>query len=128
MERAREEAQKRERDERVGHSQLGLSFGDSTTQDPSIYFLSLRDRYNSRARAAVLSLIQTKIQLTYDEAWSLAMTFPLTGESDLKDWVREWKQDGKLETKGMKEKQRIPQCGQNIRLVWKGSRASSLGG
>ena len=128
MERAREEAQKRERDEKVGHSQLGLSFGDSTTQDPSTYFLSLRDRYTSRARVAVLSLIQTKTQLTYDEAWSLAMTFPLTGESDLKNWVREWKQDGKLETTGMKEKQRVPQFGQNIRLVWKSSRASSLGG
>ena len=95
------------------------------TQDPSEYFRSLRERYVSRAQAAVLALLHTKRQLTYDNAWSTAMTFPLTWESDLKDWIREWKQDGQLETMGMKEKQRIPQLGQNIRLVWKGPRTSS---
>ena len=128
MEKARGEAQKREREERVGYSQLGLSFGNSTTQDLSAYFLYLRNRYTSRARDAVLLLIQAETQFTYDEAWSSAMTFPLTWESDLKDWIRKWKQDGQLEIVGMKVRQHVPQLGENIRLVWKGSRPSSSTG
>ena len=119
MEKTRDEAQKREREERTGQTELGL-YSNVMTRDPSSYFLSLRDRYASRARAAVLSLIQTKKQLAYDEAWSSAMTFPLTWESDLKDWIHEWEQDGRLETWGMKERQRVPQLGQNIFLAWKG--------
>jgi three-Cys-motif partner protein len=127
MEKTRDEAQKREREERTGQTELGL-FSGAVTQDPSAYFRSLRERYVSRARAAVLHLVQTKKQLTYDEAWSLALTFPLTWESDLKDWIREWEQDGQLEATGMKERQRVPQLGQKIRLIWKGSRTSSSRG
>jgi three-Cys-motif partner protein len=59
MEKTRDEAQKREREERTGQTELGL-YSNVMTRDPSSYFLSLRDRYASRARAAVLSLIQTK--------------------------------------------------------------------
>ena len=124
MEKTRDEAQKREREEGTGQTELVL-FSGSATQDPSAYFRSLRERYVFRARAEVLTLVQTKKQLTYDEAWASAMTFPLTWESDLKDWIREWEQDGQLETVGMQERQRVPQLGQNIRLVWKGSRTSS---
>lgn len=120
MEKTRDEAQKREREERTGQTELGL-FSGTVTQDPSEYFRSLRERYKSRARAAVLALLQTKMELAYDEAWASAMTFPLTWESDLKDWIREWEQVGLLETTGMKEKQRVPQLGQNIFLAWKSS-------
>lgn len=127
MEKTRDAAQKREREERTGQTELGL-FSGTVTQDPSEYFRSLRERYVSRARAAVLDLLQTKKQLTYDEAWSSALTFPLTWESDLKDWIREWEQDGQLEIIGMKERQHVPQLGENIRLVWKGSRTSSSKG
>ena len=124
MEKTRDEAQKREREERTGQTELGL-FSGTVTQDPSEYFRSLRERYISRARAAVLALLQTKKQLAYDEAWSSAMTFPLTWESDLKDWIRDWEQNGRLEIMGMKKKQSVPQLGENNCLVWKESRASS---
>ena len=118
MEKARDEAQKREREERTGQTEIRL-FSGTVTQDPSEYFRSLRERYVSRARAAVLALLQTKKQLAYDEAWSSAMTFPLTWESDLKDWIHEWEQDGRMEIRGMKERQRVPQLSQNIFLVRK---------
>lgn len=119
MEKTRDEAQKREREERTGQTELGL-FSGKVTQDPSEYFRSLRERYVSHARAAVLDLLRTKKQLTYDEAWSSSMTFPLTWERDLKDWIREWEQDGQLETTGMKEGHRVPQLGEGNCLVWKG--------
>jgi hypothetical protein len=79
----------------------------------------------SRAREAVLALLQTEKQLAYDEAWSSAMTFPLTWKSDLKDWIDEWEQDGQLGITGMKERQRVPKLEENNYLVWKGSRTSS---
>ena len=124
MEKTRGEARQREREERTGQTELGL-FSGAVMHDPSAYFRSLRERYVFRARAEVLNLVQTKKQLTYDEAWASAMTFPLTWESDLKDWIHEWEQAGQLETTGMKERQRVPQLGQNIRLIWKGPRISS---
>jgi len=123
MEKTRDEAQKRERENRTGQTELGL-FSGTVTQDPSEYFRSLRERYVSRARAAVLALLRAKKQLTYDEAWASAMTFPLTWESDLKDWIHEWKQDGQLETTGMKEGRRVPQLGEGNCLVWNESRTS----
>lgn len=124
MEKTRDEAKKREREEGTGQTELVLFSGEAT-QDPSAYFRSLRERYLSRARVAVLVLLRSNTQLTYSEAWSSAMTFPLTWESDLKDWIREWEQDGQLEIMGMKERQRVPQLGEDNCLVWKGSRTSS---
>jgi three-Cys-motif partner protein len=124
MEKARDEAQKREREERTGQTEFRL-FSGTVTQDPSEHFRSLRERYMSRARAAVLALLQTKKQLAYDEAWSSAITFPLTWESDLKGWIHEWEQDDQLEIMGMKERQRVPQLGEDNYLAWKGSRTSS---
>ena len=124
MEKTRDEAQKREREERTGQTEIRL-FSGTVTQDPSEYFRSLRERYVSSARAAVLALLQTKKQLAYDEAWSSAMTFPLTWESDLKGWIHEWEQDDQLEIMGMKTRQRVPQLGEDNYLVWKGSRTSS---
>ena len=123
MEKARDEAQKREREERTGQTEFRL-FSGTVTQDPSEHFRSLRERYMSRARAAVLALLQAKKQLAYDEAWSSAMTFPLTWESDLKGWIRDWEHAGRLEATGLKEKQHVPQLGEDIRLVWKSSRTS----
>jgi len=118
MEQTRDEAQKRAREERTGQKELGL-FSSATQQNPSAYFRSLRERYVSRARAAVHDLIRAQRELAYDEAWSLAMTFPLAWESDLKEWLSDWKSTGHLEFAGMKEGQRVPQRGQNIQIVWK---------
>jgi hypothetical protein len=47
------------------------------------------------------------------------MTYPLTWENDLKEWLRDLERTGRLEFTGMKENQRVPQRGQNIQIVWK---------
>ncbi len=127
MEKTRDEAQKREREERTGQTEIRL-FSGTVTQDPSEYFRSLRERYVSSARAAVLALLQTKKQLAYDEVWSSAMTFPLTWESDLKYWIRDWELVGQLKIMGMKKMQRVPQLGKNNFLVWKESSTPSSKG
>lgn len=118
MEKTRDEAQKRGREERTRQTELEL-YSDTATQDPSAYFQSLRNRHTSRAKIAVLDLVQHKKRLAYDEAWSSAMTFPLTWESDLKCWLSDWRSEGRLELAGMKESQRIPQRGQGVQIVCK---------
>ena len=117
MEKTRDEAQKREREERTGQTEF--AFGSMTTQDPSLYFQSLRERYTSRAKTTILDLIRSKKRLPYDKAWAEAVRFPLTWENDLKEWLRDWESTGRLEFTGMKETQRVPQRGQNIRIVRK---------
>jgi three-Cys-motif partner protein len=117
MEKTRDEAQKRGREKRTGQTEL--AFSSMETQDPSAYFQSLRERYMSRARVAVLHLIQSKKRVPYDKTWSEAMTFPLTWENDLKEWLRDLESTGRLEFTGMKENRRVPQRGQNIQIVWK---------
>jgi three-Cys-motif partner protein len=117
MERTRDEAQKRGRVERTGQTEF--AFGSMTTQDPSLYFQSLRERYTSRAKTTILDLIRSKKRLPYDKAWAEAVRFPLTWENDLKEWLRDLESTGRLEFTGMKETQRVPQRGQNIRIVWK---------
>jgi three-Cys-motif partner protein len=119
MEHAREVAQKREREERTGQTELGLS-NEAETQDPSIYFLFLRNRYVSRAKNTVLNLIRARKRLPYDEGWAMALTFPLTWESDLKQWLAEWKQEGRLTFIGMTPTQLVPRRGTGIDIVWKG--------
>lgn len=118
MEHAREVAQKREREERTGQTELGLS-SEAETQDPSIYFLFLRNRYVSRAKNTVLNLIRARKRLPYDEGWAATLTFPLTWESDLKEWLNEWKQQGLLTLIGMTASQRVPKRGRGIEIVWK---------
>jgi three-Cys-motif partner protein len=116
MEKTRGQAQKRGREERIGQTELAFA---SVTQDPSAYFQSLRERYTSRAKATVLDLIQSKKRIPYDKAWSEAMTFPLTWENDLKEWLRDLESTGRLEFTGLKDTQRVPQRGKNVQIVWK---------
>jgi len=116
MEKTRGQAQKRGREERTGQTELAFA---SVTQDPSAYFQSLRERYTSRAKATVLDLIQSKKRIPYDKAWSEAMTFPLTWENDLKEWLRDLESTGRLEFTGLKDTQRVPQRGKNVQIVWK---------
>ena len=116
MEKTRGQAQKRGREERTGQTELAFA---GVTLDPSAYFQALRERYTSCAKAKVLDLIQSKKRLPYDKAWSEAMTFPLTWENDLKEWLRDLESIGRLEFTGLKDTQRVPQRGKNVQIVWK---------
>jgi three-Cys-motif partner protein len=115
QESARAEAQQRKRVARKGQSEL---FGSKEMHDSS-HYNSLRDRYLDKARGLVLASLQSKGRLLYDEAWTLALSEPLTWESDLKDWIEDWKQAGQLEMDGMRPRQRVPHLNEGNYLVWK---------
>jgi three-Cys-motif partner protein len=85
----------------------------------SSYFDSLRERYTQRAKNAILVLLREKQRSSYDAAWELAMSFPLTWESDLRGWLDGWVKDKDLELNGMLPGQRVLQYGKGNVLLWK---------
>jgi three-Cys-motif partner protein len=115
QESARAAAQQRKRVARHGQPEL-LSSQDL---HDSSHYDALRDRYVAKSRSAVHRALQTKPRLLYDEAWTLALTEPMVWESDLKVWIEEWKQEGRLEITGMKLRQRVPHRNHANFLVWK---------
>ncbi len=115
QEAARAEAQQRKRVARKGQSEL---FGSKDLHD-STHYESLRERYLAKARGLVLQALESKRRLLYDDAWTLALSEPMSWESDLKQWIEEWKEQGLLEVVGMQPRQRVPHRGEENYLNWK---------
>ena len=114
MQQVRGEARKRKREKTTG--QIELSLGDAT-HDPT-YYNSLRTRYIDQARTSVSRLLQAKGTVLYDEIWSLAMTFPMVWESDLHEWLHDWKGQRLLEMAGLRPNMHIPKREEGIFCVW----------
>jgi len=115
QEAARAEAQQRKRVARKGQCEL---FGSKDLHD-STHYESLRDRYLVKTRGLVLRALEAKRRLPYDEAWTLALSEPMSWESDLKEWIEEWKQQGRVEITGMQPRQRVPHRNEGNYLIWK---------
>jgi len=115
QEAARAEAQQRRRIAQRGQTEL---FGSQELHDSS-HYNSLRDRYLAKSRNTVIQELQARGRLLYDEAWLLALSEPMVWETDLKVWMEQWCDEGKLEVMGMKPRQRVPHKGQGNFLVWK---------
>lgn len=115
QETARAAAHKRKREARTG--QLDL-LGSKELHDSS-HYESLRERYLAKARGLVLHALESKNRLLYDDAWTLALSEPMSWESDLKQWIEELKEKGRLEVVGMLPRQRVPHRGEANYLVWK---------
>lgn len=115
QELARAAAHQRKRVTRTG--QLDL-LGSKDLHDSSHYD-SLRSRYLGKTRGRVLQALETKRRLLYEEAWALAVSEPLSWESDLKQWIGEWKAEGRLSVEGLKPRQRVPHRDEGNYLIWK---------
>lgn len=115
QEAARAEAQQRKRVARKGQSEL---FGSKELHD-STHYESLRERYLAKTRGLVLQALESKRRLLYDDAWTLALSEPMSWESDLKHWIEEWKREGRLEVVGMQPRQRVPHRSEENYLIWK---------
>jgi three-Cys-motif partner protein len=118
MEKARAEAKQRKREEKTRQTEL---YSGEVLHDP-IHYTSLRVRYLAKSKQAVLDLLETHIKVPYDQACALTLSFPLSWESDLKEWIRSWSREGLLTISGLKARQHVPQRGQGILLVWRASR------
>lgn len=118
MEKARAEAKQRKREEKTRQTEL---YSGEILHDP-IHYTSLRVRYLAKSKQAVLDLLETHTKVPYDQACALTLSFPLSWESDLKEWIRSWVREGLLTISGLKARQHVPQRGQGILLVWRASR------
>jgi three-Cys-motif partner protein len=115
QEAARADAHKRKREARTG--QLDL-LGSKELHDSS-HYESLRERYLAKARGLVLQALESQHRLLYDDAWTLAMSEPMSWESDLKQWIEEWKEEGRLKVVGMQPRRRVPHRSEANYLIWK---------
>ena len=78
----------------------------------------LRERYGTLARDLVTSLLTAKVDLAYEVAWRTALSFPLVWESDLKDWIAEWQEEGSVVVNGLGPRERVPKLDQGHRLTF----------
>lgn len=115
QESARAEAQQRKRVASKGQTEL---FGSKELHD-STHYESLRDRYLTKAQDLVLQALQSKRRLLYDDAWTMALSQPMTWESDVKEWIAEWKDEGCVEVAGMQPRQKVPHRNEQNYLMWK---------
>jgi three-Cys-motif partner protein len=115
QEAARATAQQRRRVDRSGQSEL---FGSKELHHPSHYEY-LRDHYLIQTRDSILEELRSKRRLLYEHAWTVALSKPLCWESDLKNWIDEWKRAGQLDIVGMKLGQRVPHRNAGNYLVWR---------
>ncbi|MBW8878440.1 MAG: three-Cys-motif partner protein TcmP [Acidobacteria bacterium] len=115
MERLREGAQRRKREERTGQTELSWA-RETATESP--YYSQLRDRYIGKARQSVLDLLRIRKRVLFDDAWILALESPLVWESDLKKWIKEWQSTEELRVEGLVGRERVPSRGKSHFLVW----------
>ena len=58
-------------------------------------------------------------RVLYEDAWTKALSQPMTWDSDLKEWIREWQKDGSLTLVGLQPRQQVPRREENNYLAWK---------
>ena len=113
MEQTRAEAKQRARV--IRSSQPELFPAEEMPHSRPIDDLRLRNLANAKRR--ILQALETHAQLLYEDAWDLALAFPLVWECDLKTWIQAWEKAGMLKIDGITA-QRVPKLKANNTLVW----------
>lgn len=100
---------------RIAHSAQGELFAPQVIE-PS-YVGELRSRYHGQAKAQVRERLDRVKQVPYDDLVKTALTFPMTSESDLKEWLKRWESRGEVEIVGLGSRERVPKInrGHSIR-------------
>src|SRR5262245_48245567 len=109
MQQVRAKAHQREQEKKTRQTELF----EPEVLHSTDYLDSLRARYFTKAKGQVRLLLQGEGRVAYDDAWSLSLKEPLVWESDLKDWIKDWGNEGLLTIQGLKGKQKVPKIGKN---------------
>ena len=115
MESVRAKAQQKKREETTRQPDL---FSSEVMRDSSHYD-SVRKRYLAKSKKVALDMLRERGRVPYDDLWTVALSEPLTWESDLKSWIQEWQIADLLLIEGMKGRQRVPRRGKQNFLVCK---------
>lgn len=117
MEQKRSGAKHQKQVNRTGQREL---YGPEVS-NPGQRLTALRERYLAKARHQAESALRVTGVVLYDHLWAEAMSWPLVWDSDVKSWLKKWRDDGSVALQGMKAKQRAPKVGDAIQVVWKQS-------
>jgi three-Cys-motif partner protein len=79
---------------------------DPEEMPESQYYNNLRERYQDQARSVVMSVLNSKRQASYDDLWLPTLSFPMVWESDLREWLKRWRETGLIEYIGLKPNER----------------------
>ncbi|MEQ1760903.1 MAG: three-Cys-motif partner protein TcmP [Vicinamibacterales bacterium] len=82
------------------------------------YYDELRGHYLNRSRGLVRHLLEIEGRVPYEQVWDTAMAQPLTWESDLKDWLRQWASEGRVSHEGWTLRQQVPHLDASNVVVW----------
>jgi hypothetical protein len=113
MEKARASAEQRKTI--AATKQRGLF--DAADMPESAYYNNLRLRYTTRARERAIHILGERGRVLYRDLWAAVLIEPLVWESDLRDWIAEWKKAGKLTIENLGN-ERVPKRDKNHVLVW----------
>lgn len=113
--RIRNIAKQQQRETKTG----SLELFDANEIGESIYYNELRERFNLKAKQAIQNKLIKKYLLSYDDLLEF-LEIPMTYESDIKEWLGEWKNQGLIKIEGLIGKQRVPQKGKGYVIIWNG--------
>jgi three-Cys-motif partner protein len=114
MAQARARAKQRKRQETTGQGELFAAEEMPISQPID----QIRARQLDRTKQLVRDSLSSGHLVPYEQVWDLALSFPLVWESDLKNWINSWKEQGLLQIDGMKPRQRVPKLDEHNVLRW----------
>lgn len=94
-----------------------LSFLEPTQMHDPVYYTNLRNIYRNRAFDSLTAAIAKTGKLAYRDAWLLALQYPLVWESDLKQWIANWRKSGAVEVTNLTPRQ-APNRKRDNTIVW----------
>jgi hypothetical protein len=74
------------------------------------------------AKRQLREILESSRQILFDDAWTAVMQYSAVSESDLHEWLNEWKDAGLLQITNEKDGRR-PRKKQNQYLQWRDSGA-----
>lgn len=115
QEKKRGEAHQRRRVAKTGQGELLRS----ADLHDSEHYDRLRQRYSEKSHQMIEAALRSVGRLPYDELWELALAEPMTWESDLKEWIKAWQNEGRVELRGLERGQRVPKRNAGNSVAWK---------
>ena len=103
---------------RTAATGMGSLFASEEMHNP-VYDDHIRRHYLERSRELVHSMLVERGRVAYEDLWDIAMAQPLTWESDLKEWLQDWADEGRISHEGWVQRQRVPKLDSGNSVVWR---------
>jgi len=115
MHEARAMAQERRRFEQSG--QIPMFGPEARYREKK--FTQFRLKNLEVAKCHLRDILQGSEQIPFDDAWAITMQYSGVMNSDLQNWIAEWKNAGQLEITNQQPGQKLPQKNRNQSLKWR---------